>query len=145
MTTGSPMYIPGGQDQDRDDDKIYGVSKVLEEVVFNQLVPQEFSDDLKGELQALLPDIVSPALGTFNNSSGSGQEELTSGFLNALENHTNALKKDSKRGFVKVDTSWNTPGRVGLFKVKNQGDFLRLTRGYVVREREFAVRFSNRV
>jgi len=57
------VHIPGGKDQDRDDVKIYGVSKVFDEAVFAQLVLPNFAVDIKGELQTLLPNVVSPTLG----------------------------------------------------------------------------------
>jgi len=50
---------------------------------------------------------------------------VTLGLLNALEFHNN-VDIPSRGGFVKKDASWNTTGRVGLYKVKTQSDFARL-------------------
>jgi len=136
--------IPGGQDPGYKDDTIFGIPKVSEEEVFEQLIPPNLPADIKSELQTLLPDVVSPALGTFATASESGQEDMTAGFLNALENHSNVVQ-NRRGGFVKPDASWNTINRVGLYKVKSASDFKKLHHGYSIRERDFALRFGNRV
>jgi virulence-associated protein VapD len=118
----------------------------LEEVVFDEMVSPDFSSDLKGELQELLPDVVSPTLGTFNNEGGATAErdEMAAGFLNALVSHTNALH-NRRGGCVKPDGNWNTVGRVALNKVKTEDDFRQVIRSHRFQERQFGVKFSNRV
>ncbi len=139
-----PIDIPGGHDPGFQDDTVYGVSKVLPHEVFDQLVPQSFSSELRTELQTLLPDVVSPSIGTFNNESTGGQEEIASSFINAFANHQH-VGWQRRGGFVKADASWNTVSRVGLFKVKVQRDFTTLLYGYTTREREFVPRLSSRI
>ncbi len=138
------MDIPGGHDPGFQDDTVYGVSKVLPHEVLDQLVPKGFSTDLRNELQNLLPDVVSPSIGTFNNESTGGQEEMASSFINAFANqqHVNWQRRG---GFVKADASWNTTNRVGLFKVKVHRDFTTLLYGYSTREREFVPKLSSRI
>ena len=143
-TSGRRLQVRGGQDPNHDDDMIYGVPKVMEAAVFAQLVPTELDARTKGELESLLPDVVAPTLGTFGSTSESAQDDVTSGLLNALEFHNN-VDPPSRGGFVKKDASWNTTGRVGLYKVKTQNDFARLLYGYQIRERDFQERFSGRV
>jgi len=143
-TSGRRLQVRGGQDPNHDDDLIYGVPKVMEAAVFAQLIPTELDARTKGELETLLPDVVAPTLGTFGSTSESAQDDVTSGLLNALEFHNN-VDIPSRGGFVKKDASWNTTGRVGLYKVKTQSDFARLMYGYQIRERDFQERFSGRV
>ena len=140
----APLHIPGGQDPDVDTDTVFGEHKSLAHEVFEQLIPHATHEDLKEELQTLLPDVVAPSLGTSTTDAAGGQEEMTSGFLNALENHTHALH-GRRGGFVKSDASWNTLGRVALVKVKTHGDFDKLMYVFNKREREFPQRFSSRV
>jgi hypothetical protein len=142
----APLSIPGGQDPEHQTEEVYGVPKILEESVFDAMVSQEFSEDLKGELQALLPDVVSPTLGTFHTdkSSSTERDEMAAGFLNALMSHTNVLH-NRRGGYVKLDGSWNTVARVALNKVKTEDDFTKVVRSHRIQERQFGVKFSNRV
>jgi len=136
--------IPSGQDTDHDPATIHGTSTVLDEVLFQSLLPKEMPTVAAGELQHMLPDIVSPLVGTFNNAGTPGREEEADGILNALQQHTNAVHKQ-KGGFVKQDSSWASPNRVGLYKVKSAADLTRLLYSHNRRDKKFAQTLTSRV
>jgi len=139
----APLEFPGGQDPGYKTEEVYGIAQALPGEFMCQLVGTALPEDVKSELHNLLPDVIAPNPGTFT-SAGTGQEELTSGFLSALENHTNAVHQ-KRSGLVKVDSSWNSAGRVALYKVKTQSDFNRLLQGFQLREKSFQSNFGQRV
>jgi len=136
--------FPSGHDPNTNNDEVFNADERHGEEILQELFAADFGADLHGEFETLLPDVVSPSVGTFQTNAESTQEELASGFISALENHTNGIQR--RRGqFLKQDATWSSIARVGLSKVKHQQDFQRLHQGCLLKERDFAARFGDRV
>ena len=135
-------HFPSGADNDVDCDTIYGIPKNYDSELMTAILPPEMDSTIKGELESLLPDVVSPTTGTFMNATD--QDDVTTGFVNALDNHSRFLHQQ-KGGRVKQDASWNISNRVGLYKVKSEHDFSLLFGSYQRQERDFGKIFGERV